>query len=77
LVRIRTLVSALDSPPPALLELAVTPISRTADLLSQLSALAAGAGYWEAFRLFWDWNTTASLPAQTTFYAWPTICTPE
>src|SRR6266404_4133567 len=44
-------ISALDSPPPALLDLAVTPISRTADLLSQLSALAAGADYWEAFRV--------------------------
>jgi|ERR1044071_211725 hypothetical protein len=43
-------IVALASPPSRLIELSTTPVARTADLLSHLSALALGADYWDAFR---------------------------
>src|SRR2546425_5390685 len=60
-------IIALDSPPPTLIELSTTPISRTADLLSHLGALASGADYWEAFRMVLGlfYQRVASHPERT------------
>src|SRR5438105_7894522 len=64
-------ILALDSPMPKLLELSTTPVSRTADLLSHLSALADDADYWEAFRvvLAFLYERIASRPESTERFA--------
>lgn len=45
-----SLIVQIDSPPDSLLELSTTSPSRTADILSCLRQLSAGAEFWAAFR---------------------------
>jgi hypothetical protein len=65
-------IVALDSP------LAATPVSRTADLLSHLAALASDAEYWEAFRVILGSlsERLASRPNEAILSAWNNLyCT--
>lgn len=43
-------IVALDSPPDALMQLAVTPPTKTADIITHLHTLSAEAEFWPAFR---------------------------
>src|ERR1043166_1880954 len=69
-------IVAHASPPQALIELSMTPVSRTGDLLSHLNTLAGKADYWEPFNALLGllYERIASRPESTDRFASEVYC---